>query len=280
MTGFKPLFKQMFLQKVRYVHLVLLVQTFAVLFMTIISWLTNDEVNIFIFFYNPRDYNIWDFILGLGWITTIFADIVFAALLCWQNEKINLSQTWRLVPISSTKMWLINIFSSLIQCVYIFVIQLAIGFIVLLLDFLSSHENLAPEIKSFFGLSRGYSWADFWPFLEFLLYLVGICLIIFTFVSFANLLTRTITDQLPGKNTTGIKIVVMAILVIVAVVIAFRFNDQMTAMYIRHAMKNNNDGYVDIITVAIAEFFAGSVLLGIIDSYLMHKFVEPRIVNR
>lgn len=80
----------------------------------------------------------------------------------------------RLFGSETIKMWLINIFSSLIQCVYIFVIQLAIGFVVLLLDFLSSHENLAPEIKSFFGLSRGYSWSDFWPFLEFLLYLVGI----------------------------------------------------------------------------------------------------------
>lgn len=280
MTGFKPLFKQMFLQKVRYVHLVLLVQTFAVLFMTIISWLTNDEGNIFIFFYNPRDYNIWDLILGLGWVTTIFADIIFVALLCWQNEKINLSQTWQLVPVSSIKMWLVNIFSSLIQCVYIFVIQLGIGFVVLLLDFLSLHENLAPEIKSFFGLSGGYSWSDFWPFLEFLLNLVGICLIIFTFVSFADLLTRTITDQLPGKNTTGIKILVMAILVIVAVIIAFRFNDQMTAMYIRHAMKNGNEGYIDIIAIEIAEFFGGSVLLGIIDSYLMQRFAEPRMVNR
>lgn len=280
MTGFKPLFKQVFLQKVRYAHLVLLVQTFAVLFMTIISWLTNDSGNFVSFFYNPRDYNIWDLILGLGWITTIFADIVFVALLCWQNEKINLSQTWRLVPVSSIKMWVVNIFSSLIQCVYIFVIQFVIGFIVLLLDFLSSHENLAPEIKSFFGLSRGYSWSDFWPFLEFLLYLVGICLIIFTFVSFADLLTRTIIDQLPGKNTTGIKILVMAILVIVAVIIAFRFNDQMTAMYIRHAMKNGNEGYVDIIAIAIAEFFGGSVLLGIIDSYLMQRFAEPRMVNR
>lgn len=90
-------------------------------------------------------------------MTTIFADIIFTGLLCWQNEKINLSQTWHLVPISDVKLWLINIFSSIAECAYIFIIQVLVGAIVFMLDLGGSLFKEITKIffkASFLGHSR------------------------------------------------------------------------------------------------------------------------------
>ena len=64
----------------------------------------------------------------------------------------------------------------------------------------------------------------------------------------------------------------MAILVIIGVTIAFKINDQLTAAYMRHLMKNSNGYSVDTLPMAIIEFFAGSIILGAINSFLIEKF--------
>ena len=75
-----------------------------------------------------KDSNWLDRLLSAGMLKTPIADVIFVGLLCWQNEKINLSQTWQLAPASSVKIWLINMLSSLVECIYIFVIQVILGF--------------------------------------------------------------------------------------------------------------------------------------------------------
>ena len=277
MTSAKALFKQMFVQKRRCAHLVLLVQTFAVIFMFFMDLILNHQNSITEFsntFFRGKSDNPLEIILGLGIMTTIFADIIFTGLLCWQNEKINLSQTWHLVPISDVKLWLINIFSSIAECAYIFIIQVLVGAIVFMLDLGGS---LFKEItKIFFKASF---WVTVEQFGEQILYLVGLVLVIFTFVSFANLLTRTITDQLPIKNTTTIKLSVMAILVIIAVTIALKLNDQLTMFYIHYAVNDAIANVWDWFRISILEYWIVAIVLGLIDSFLISKFVEPKIVS-
>ena len=279
MTSNKALFKQMFLQKRRYADLVLLVQVFAVAFMFLMGIIfrgNSNPINNISSVFAGND-NIWDLILGLGVLTTFFVDITFLGLMCWQNEKINLSQTWQLIPASSGKIWIFNIISSIVECAYIFVIQVVIGLIVLIIDSYSHHIN------PFSGTSVGANISfveSAWALIEELLALVGLCLIIFAFVSLINFLTRTITDQLPVKNTTGIRLVVMAILVIVGVIIAMQINDQMMTIYYNHLAAHSETIDMDNIGLAALEYWIGSILLGIINCLLIQKFVEPKIINR
>lgn len=279
MTSNKALFKQMFLQKRRYADLVLLVQVFAVAFMFLMGIIFGDNsnpINNISSVFAGND-NIWDLILGLGVLTTFFADITFLGLMCWQNEKINLSQTWQLIPASSSKIWIFNIISSIVECAYIFVIQVVIGLIVLIIDSYSHHIN--PFSGTSFGANISFV-ESAWALIEELLALVGLCLIIFAFVSLINFLTRTITDQLPVKNTTGIRLVVMAILVIVGVIIAMQINDQMMTIYYNHLAAHSETIDMDNIGLAALEYWIGSILLGIINCLLIQKFVEPKIINR
>lgn len=278
MTSNKALFKQMFLQKRRYADLVLLVQVFAVAFMFLMGIIfrgNSNPINNISSVFAGND-NIWDLILGLGVLTTFFADITFLGLMCWQNEKINLSQTWQLIPASSSKIWVFNIISSIVECAYIFVIQVVIGLIVLIIDSYSHHIN--PFSGTSFGANISFV-ESAWALIEELLALVGLCLIIFVFVSLINFLTRTITDQLPVKNTTGIRLVVMAILVIVGVIIAMQINDQMMTIYYNHLAAHSETIDMDNIGLAALEYWIGSILLGIINCLLIQKFVEPKIIN-
>ena len=279
MTSNKALFKQMFLQKRRYADLVLLVQVFAVAFMFLMGIIfrgNSNPINNISSVFAGND-NIWDLILGLGVLTTFFVDITFLGLMCWQNEKINLSQTWQLIPASSSKIWVFNIISSIVECAYIFVIQVVIGLIVLIIDSYSHHIN--PFSGTSFGANISFV-ESAWALIEELLALVGLCLIIFAFVSLINFLTRTITDQLPVKNTTGIRLVVMAILVIVGVIIAMQINDQMMTIYYNHLAAHSETIDMDNIGLAALEYWIGSILLGIINCLLIQKFVEPKIINR
>ena len=278
MTSNKALFKQMFLQKRRYADLVLLVQVFAVAFMFLMGIIfrgNSNPINNISSVFAGND-NIWDLILGLGVLTTFFVDITFLGLMCWQNEKINLSQTWQLIPASSGKIWIFNIISSIVECAYIFVIQVVIGLIVLIIDSYSHHIN--PFSGTSFGANISFV-ESAWALIEELLALVGLCLIIFAFVSLINFLTRTITDQLPVKNTTGIRLVVMAILVIVGVIIAMQINDQMMTIYYNHLAAHSETIDMDNIGLAALEYWIGSILLGIINCLLIQKFVEPKIIN-
>lgn len=279
MTSNKALFKQMFLQKRRYADLVLLVQVFAVAFMFLMGIIfrgNSNPINNISSVFAGND-NIWDLILGLGVLTTFFVDITFLGLMCWQNEKINLSQTWQLIPASSSKIWIFNIISSIVECAYIFVVQVVIGLIVLIIDSYSHHIN--PFSGTSFGANISFV-ESAWALIEELLALVGLCLIIFAFVSLINFLTRTITDQLPVKNTTGIRLVVMAILVIVGVIIAMQINDQMMTIYYNHLAAHSETIDMDNIGLAALEYWIGSILLGIINCLLIQKFVEPKIINR
>lgn len=251
MANFKTLFKQMFVQKRRYANLVLLLQVFAVLFLLVMALL--DKSNL-AYLNISKDSNWLDRLLSAGMLETPIADVIFVGLLCWQNEKINLSQTWQLAPASSVKIWLINMLSSLVECIYIFVIQVILGFV-------------AAKV----------TWADASLLIEFLLFLTGTVLVIMTFVSFANFLTKVIVDQLPVNNNIVIKLFVMAVIVIIAILIAEQLNEQITAMYLHRFAK---EAAYDPLGISVVEYFAGAIVLGAIDSYLMSKFVEPKIINR
>lgn len=83
MTSFKSLFKQMFKQKSRYAYLVLLVQTFAVIFMGVVGLCTrNNDLSRAFIGGGYGKITIWDIVLGYGALTTVIGDIVFLGLLC------------------------------------------------------------------------------------------------------------------------------------------------------------------------------------------------------
>ena len=119
MTNFWTLFRQMWTQKRKFIYLVFLINIFAVVFLS----------GYFLLFKNWNGLaNLPSKNLGQFWrnnfvYVTLYIDFAFCAITCWQNEKINLSQTWHLAASDERKTYLANIFSSLLACGYFFLLQ-------------------------------------------------------------------------------------------------------------------------------------------------------------
>ena len=79
-----------------------------------------------------------------------------------------------------------------------------------------------------------------------------------------------------SKNTLIIKILVMALLVIIAVFIAAKLNDQVLFMYYSRTKAVDYDN-VDLLRISIVEYLVGTIVLGIVNCILVDEFVETKI---
>lgn len=147
LTSFGNLFKQMWVQKSKYIYLLFVINLFTIAFLSIFAWGTgNYDLT---FFYTPT-HNLGSFWRYNMATLTIYFDIAFCAVTCWQNEKINMSQTWHLAAVDERKTYLANVFSSLIACGVFFLLQQVINILLLIP---TMGPNCVAEAFSQFGLS-------------------------------------------------------------------------------------------------------------------------------
>ena len=269
MTSFWNLFKQMWSQKQRYIYLLFVVNIFTVIFMTVlrITMPSNFSVNSDLTGYWEDTY-MW---------LTIYFDIAFCAVTCWQNEKINLSQSWHLVAADERKTYLANVSTSMVACALFFFLQQIINGILLLPGY---------GLNSFIQVYRDF---QLWPahydlmrdVLLHWLFIIMIILLIYLFVSFANFASRMITDFLPFKSTLWIRLLVIAILVVVAVYSGLIiFSHLETLIDIKRMSPHANIIWqYDPMWLDTLILFIVNLIFDSIDFWFVHSFVEPKIAN-
>lgn len=219
MTTFKALFNQMGKKKRRSVYLLALLQLVAASIFALWGFFSNGG-------FSNSD-------MPIGWFAMVctfapLADMAYVVLSAWQNEKEYSSQTWRLVPISSSKFYLANISSAIVNGLYLVLIQIGMGIVTFLPAFLSKDVRTSIwEINR--ALSKETHAGDFWQkfsdsfpigeilsaFLAFLLFAI----LVYSIVTLLNLSSRTITDFLPDKHSKLIRFVIMIILIFVFIVL-------------------------------------------------------------
>lgn len=219
MTTFKALFNQMGKKKRRSVYLLALLQLVAASIFALWGFFSNGG-------FSNSD-------MPIGWFAMVctfapLADMAYVVLSAWQNEKEYSSQTWRLVPISSSKFYLANISSAIVNGLYLVLIQIGMGIVTFLPAFLSKDVRTSIwEINR--ALSKEIHAGDFWQkfsdsfpigeilsaFLAFLLFAI----LVYSIVTLLNLSSRTITDFLPDKHSKLIRFVIMIILIFVFIVL-------------------------------------------------------------
>ncbi|MGQ5709564.1 hypothetical protein [Lactobacillus sp. PSON] len=277
MTDFKSVFKQIFNQKKKYIYLVLLVQLFAVVFMTVSTLiqvhghLVTD--NWVVSFWGPSS-TLWTIPSTWGFITTGVADLTLVGLLAFDSQKINMSQTWHLMPSSNVKLYLSNLFTNLLSCLYLFVIQIVVLSILALCIGISVHEDFAYDIKAI--SSNLATNPDIQGFLDFgcLILLIAIlAYTTFTFIDLINLASYGIINNLPVKSTKYVRWLVIAILVIFATYIYILCDGQ-----IRNVLSFNSVS--EPLWITDLEVFVCGLICMIFNIILINKYVEPKIVNR
>lgn len=152
MTTFKALFNQMGKKKRRSVYLLALLQLVAASIFALWGLFSNGG-------FSNSDKPVAWFVMVCTFAP--LADMAYVVLSAWQNEKEYSSQTWRLVPISSSKFYLANISSAIVNGLYLVLIQIGMGIVTFLPAFLSKDVRTNIwEINR--ALSKETHAGDFW----------------------------------------------------------------------------------------------------------------------
>lgn len=265
------LIKWQFKQKRKYANLILFLQILA-LFIIAIWTLFNKDPNGYYNSFNSDAYgHYWRSLFESNVTLIIFLDIAFGVLTCWVNERINLSQTWNLVPVSSNKFWLENIFSSILTCIYLFILQLVFLFLTCLPALGDFHDK--NPLKIVLGAYGLWPRADtFSHVIDTIIFLFAIAFFIYIFVSFIDFSSRAIVDYLPVKNILWVRMLVMAILAIIGIYIG--------SMFMGHVSNFLNNSwqarYGDPLWFSNLITIIADVILGSLDLWLFNKYVESK----
>ena len=274
MTSFNTLFNRMFQEKSKSVYLIFLIQAFASLCFTIIGFVSENGTPEFV---NGKDTSSVNVIVAflavfavMMLITSFIADFVYWIISSIKNEKINRSQTWRLIPVTDTKFLLSNFGTAFLTYIWLGILE-AVTIIVTLLPMLSDQD-----VRKAIGQARIHLSARDWQtMLGSLLLIIFIGYAWYAIVSLLNLASRSIIDFLPGGSS---KVWTFIIRVIVIIAIIWILGHAATIIFsvlgeFSPFAVNNYD--IDYATTLL-QFLVFDVVITLIDIFLLNKFVEAK----
>lgn len=144
MTTFKQVCMELFHRRNRYVKFFLTVQALVVIFYSLFIIVSHNKYSLL----GYEHFTGWLIPYAIVIQTTMIFDLVFLGWVIFKNEKWQFSQTWRLIPISDSKLFLANITSTLLNCIVIFISQ------ILVLSLLNGATS--------FVTSNSFSTQNFW----------------------------------------------------------------------------------------------------------------------
>lgn len=274
MTRFNTLFNRMFQEKSRTVYLIFLIQVFASFCFTIFAAFSlhgdfnvvNDTAKEAI---NPIIGSLAIF-ASIVLVTSFPANFIYWIVSSIRNEKINRSQTWRLIPISDTKFLLSNFGTAFLSYIWLEILEFVIVAITALPLFLSS-----GEIKTALGHANWKIDAQScWQMLGALVLIILLGYAWYAIVSLLNLSSRSIIDFLPnGSNKFLIFVVRVITIVVVIWLLGYAGNALIGATnQILSLNISENMGMGPV----LIQFLVFDAVLTLIDIFLLNKFVEAK----
>ncbi len=274
MTSFNTLFNRMFQEKSKSVYLIFLIQAFASLCFTIIGFVSENGTPEFV---NGKDTSNVNLVVAflavyavMMLITSFVADFVYWIVSSIKNEKINRSQTWRLIPVSDTKFLLGNFGTAFLTYIWLGILE-TVTILITLLPMLSDQE--VRKVLSHVSLNlSAHDWQEMLASLG-LIILIGYAW--YAIVSLLNLASRSIIDFLPGGSS---KVLTFIIRVVVIIAIIWILGHAASIIFsvlgeFSPFVVNNYD--IDYATTLL-QFLVFDVVITLIDIFLLNKFVEAK----
>lgn len=297
MTTFKQSFNQMFKVKWKWIKILWLVQILILIFGTAVLIIQHPhgvsvDASSFSSLFFDFDNNLYAVPVNLSSFLIIWCDIVFLGILIWQSYKINLSQTWRLLAQSDSKLWQSNLLSSFLSCCTVFIPQVIAYLILLVIE--NTFSKTHPINNLFNADFQNHLLQNLLNFTSFFLILIAFVLLILTFADFTIFSSRAVVDFLPFKNEKVIRATLIIVLIMIGVyfgstiinetiAITGKFTDKMilaNSGYNKIMATNNpiyNFYYNLSSLVMILEFAIAALIFGFLDSWLIKDFVEAKI---
>ncbi|WP_127345603.1 hypothetical protein [Lactobacillus amylolyticus] len=221
MTKFWTLFRELFKQKSKPAYIVFLIQVAVALVTLFITATTTPNFKSAQMFGNKIPWlPAWILMYIVIFLMYSFiADFAYLLLTAWKNEKINCSQTWRLVPMSYGKIYLCNTLSSFCSFIYLVIMQSIVGLIGCLIAYASSNGIRKAIAYALHQEAVVDHWADvnIGDFLVLILFMILLGLFWYVIISFLHFTSRAIVDFLPMMSNKFIVFVIRAIVLIVIV---------------------------------------------------------------
>lgn len=264
----------MFQEKSKSVYLIFLIQAFASLCFTIIGFVSENGTPEFV---NGKDTSSVNVIVAflavfavMMLITSFIADFVYWIISSIKNEKINRSQTWRLIPVTDTKFLLSNFGTAFLTYIWLGILE-TVTILITLLPMLSDQE--VRKVLSHVSLNlSAHDWQEMLASLG-LIILIGYAW--YAIVSLLNLASRSIIDFLPGGSSKVLTFIIRVVVIIAiiwilghAASIIFSVLDEFSPFAV-----NNYD--IDYATTLL-QFLVFDVVITLIDIFLLNKFVEAK----
>ncbi|MEN2380107.1 ABC transporter permease [Lactobacillus helveticus] len=279
MTSFNTLFNRMFQEKSRAVYLIYLIQAFASLCFSvwmIISMKGDPNVMVINGHHEVTNHLIF-YLLIFGvmmFITSFFANFVYWIISSIKNEKINRSQTWRLIPISDTKFLLSNFGTAFISYLWLMILE-GITVAVTCLPVLTVNE-VRKNLADFFSRSQQLGTQDWWGILGALVLVILLGYAWYAIVSLINLSSRSIMDFLPNGSS---KFIMFIVRVVIILAIIWLLSKATTVVFgaIGNLIPFLADGNKDLqMSGTLVEFLLFDLVVTLIDILLLNKFVEAK----
>lgn len=284
MTSFWTLFKQLFKQKNKSANLVFLIQLAAAIVTMIMAFIGTINTSSFKFQIGP-DISLKLFsgvIVGiivtfLGY--SFLANPAYIIITSWKNEKVNRSQTWRLVPMNDGLIYVCNTLSSFASFVYLIVLQAIMAVLAAIITYASSDQVRSAVAIVLNEMGRISRQPSVWEFLgdSLLMVLLASLLGLFWYVivSFLHFTSRAIIDFLPNGSNKFLVFVVRLIVLIAVVYILTVLGNLLGNIGLDSILGNNNDFAVSMIP-AFIDIIILDLIFGIVNFLLINKFVEAK----
>lgn len=274
MTSFNTLFNRMFQEKSKSVYLIFLIQAFASLCLTIIVFVSGNGTPEFVNGNDTSNVNLVVAFLAvytvMMLITSFVADFVYWIVSSIKNEKINRSQTWRLIPVSDTKFLLGNFGTAFLTYIWLGILE-TVTILITLLPMLSDQE--VRKVLSHVSLNlSAHDWQEMLASLG-LIILIGYAW--YVIVSLLNLASRSIIDFLPGGSSKVLTFIIRVVVIIAIIWILGHAASIIFSVLGEFSPFAVNNYDIDYATTLL-QFLVFDVVITLIDIFLLNKFVEAK----
>lgn len=274
MTSFNTLFNRMFQEKSKSVYLIFLIQAFASLCLTIIVFVSGNGTPEFVNGNDTSNVNLVVAFLAvyavMMLITSFVADFVYWIVSSIKNEKINRSQTWRLIPVSDTKFLLGNFGTAFLTYIWLGILE-TVTILITLLPMLSDQE--VRKVLNHVSLNlSAHDWQEMLASLG-LIILIGYAW--YAIVSLLNLASRSIIDFLPGGSSKVLTFIIRVVVIIAIIWILGHAASIIFSVLGEFSPFAVNNYDIDYATTLL-QFLVFDVVITLIDIFLLNKFVEAK----
>lgn len=189
--------------------------------------------------------------------------------LTWHNEKMLVSDSYRLLPVGDTTLYLANLLSSLGSLVYMGLVE-----VVLLL--VGSAMN-GSAVRAWFRQTMNlhltaHDWHQLQVYsLTFVLWAVAIVLWVWVFITLIHFATEAVSAFIPGASQRLVK-TILAVLLVWAIVAFLNWVSNLADRLVQLVISTGSDNLVwNFATLTLA-----IVLVSWLNIYLMRRWVEAR----